>query len=205
MPTADFGGPLQTPSCRLVIGRARVPAPRVRRRPRSRPNASNAQDASHQLTAKCMELGGLTRGTVNGDIRAVCANSFGRTTTNKQDRVGRPGVSAGDSALLVLHGAILVATGFLRFRFAGGPLRPRHRADLRQRLARTSADRPWPDWQCGGQGFESPQLHPDRPGRFPLWEAASVTSGAILVATSFARGPRGPSPSGRLPHALGRA
>jgi hypothetical protein len=25
-----------------------------------------------------------------------------------------------------------------------------------------------PSWQCGGQGFESPQLHPSRTGRSPI-------------------------------------
>jgi hypothetical protein len=42
----------------------------------------------------------------------------------------------------------------------GSPLQDGQRADLRECTEAYERGPIRPDWQCGGQGFESPKLHP---------------------------------------------
>ena len=69
----------------------------------------------------------------------------------------RAGAGHQDSGLVWCH----FGGHCVQFRAVQGcsPWKP-NRCDLRKRRGCTAVDGPCPDWQCGGQGFESPQLHP---------------------------------------------
>ncbi len=51
---------------------------------------------------------------------------------------------------------------------------------------RTPPDPPQPPWQCGGQGFESPQLHPDDQGVLRKGERPGSSPGHIRDGTDGA-------------------